>query len=227
VNVIIEQTLLPDPGLAAGFVAEGVELRADQLLRMQGYTDLGAVRRPIRRAAQRAAEVAIDIAEGRVGCRRVAVSALRPGVLELEGGHAFRCGAFGRYLAGCESVLVFALTAGPAFDVRIDEMMRGDQPVEALFLDSAGWLAVESVTRQFVDRVKADAGAKGLRVTRRMGPGYSYRVGSELQGWSLEEQRGLFQALGDAPLPVVLMDSAAMSPKMSRSGLYGLRAESP
>ena len=190
---------------------------------MQGYTDLERVRRPIRRAAERAAEMARDIACGRVGLRRVGIAALEEDTLTLAGGHRFHCLAFPRFLEQCHSVVAFAMTAGPRFDERIDELMHDDQPVEGLFLDSAGWLAVESVTRQFAERLKVEAADRGMRLTRRMGPGYSYRVGTVLEPWSLDEQQDLFRVLGDAPLPVELMDSSAMSPKMSRSGLYGLR----
>jgi hypothetical protein len=101
--------------------------------------------------------------------------------------------------------------------------MSDGRPVEGLFLDSAGWLAVESVTRQFADRLKGESAYRGLRLTRRLGPGYSYRLEGGVVSWALDEQQVLFSALGHDPLPVSLLDSAAMQPKMSRSGLYGLR----
>ena len=107
-----------------------------------------------------------------MGYRRVAIAACNGSSLTLEGGERFECGAFERFLAGCESVLVFAMTAGAAIDRRIDELMAADEPVVALLLDTAGWLAVESITRQFSERLKAECELAGLRFTRRMGPGY-------------------------------------------------------
>ena len=145
----------------------------------------------------------------------------------LEGGERFECGAFGRFLVDCGSVVVFAMTAGAAIDRRIDELMAADDPVVALLLDTAGWLAVESVTRQFSERLKAECEQAGLRLTRRMGPGYTYRVGREMAPWGLEEQAGLFRMLGEEVSPVTVLESGAMLPKMSRSGLYGLRAAGP
>ena len=97
----------------------------------------------------------------------------------------------------------------------------------ALLLDTAGWLAIESVTRQFSERLKADCETVGLRLTRRMGPGYTYRVGREMAPWGLEEQAGLFRVLGEEVSPVTVLESGAMLPKMSRSGLYGLRVAGP
>jgi hypothetical protein len=45
--------------------------------------------------------------------------------------------------------------------------------------------------------------------------------------WPLEEQPALFGLFGNAELPVSLMSSCAMSPKLSRSGLYGIRPLRP
>ena len=220
----IDHSLLLTPGDAGRFHAGPVDVRTERILRIQGYREMGRVRRPIRRAAEKAAEIAREIAEGEVGCRRVAIAACHGSTLELECGERFECGAFERFLAQCESVVVFAMTAGAAIDRRIDELMAADDPVVALMLDTAGWLAVESITRQFSERLKADCEPVGLRLTRRMGPGYTYRMGREMTPWGLEEQEGLFRVLREDASPVTVFESGAMLPKMSRSGLYGLRA---
>ena len=221
---VTESPLLPALTGTGRFHAGPVDVRTDRILRIQGYRDMERVRRPIRRAADKAAEIARAIVEGEVGYRRVAIAACNGSSLALEGGERFECGAFERFLAGCESVLVFAMTAGAAIDRRIDELMAADEPVVALLLDTAGWLAVESITRQFSERFKAECEPAGLRFTRRMGPGYTYRVGREMAPWGLEEQAGLFRVLGEDASPVTVLESGAMLPKMSRSGLYGLRA---
>ena len=220
----IDNSLLLTPGEAGQFHAGPVDVRTERILRIQGYREMGRVRRPIRRAAEKAAEIAREIAEGEVGCRRIAIAACRGSTLELGCGERFECRAFERFLAQCESVVVFAMTAGAAIDRRIDELMAADDPVVALMLDTAGWLAVESITRQFSERLKADCEPMGLRLTRRMGPGYTYRMGREMAPWGLEEQEGLFRVLGEDASPVTVFESGAMLPKMSRSGLYGLRA---
>ena len=185
------------------------------------------VRRPIRRAAETAAETARAIAEGEVGYRRVAIETCSGSALDLACGERFECNAFERFLGECESVVVFAMTAGSAVDRRMDELTAAEDLLAALMLDTAGWLAVESVTRQFSERLKADCESAKLRLTRRMGPGYTYRVGREQAEWRLEEQGGLFRVLGEDASPVAVLDSGAMLPKMSRSGLYGLRAAKP
>ena len=218
------ESLLPAPADAGRFRAGPVDVRSDRILRIQGYRDMARVRKPIRRAADKAAAIARDIAEGEVGFRRVGIAACTGVCLELEGGERFECGAFERFLGNCESVVLFAMTAGAAIDDRIDELMAADDPVVALLLDTAGWLAIESITRQFSERLKADCEPADLRLTRRMGPGYTYRMGREMAPWGLEEQEGLFRVLGADASPVAVLPSGAMLPKMSRSGLYGLRA---
>ncbi len=219
----LDDALLPNLGEAGTFAAPAVDVRADRILRIQGYGEPQRVRPRIRKAAEYAANLAEELADGAVGLRHLAVTRLEDAELELAGAHTFHCAAFGRYLAGCRSVVAFVLTAGEAFDSQIDELMHGDRPVEGLFLDSAGWLAVESVTRQFAEALKRELDGTALRLTRRMGPGYSYRIGTRTEPWDLTEQEALFDALGNAPLPSTLLESSAMHPKMSRSGLYGLR----
>ena len=216
-------SMLPAPVETGRFHAGPVDVRTERILRIQGYRDMERVRRPIRRAADKAAAIAREIAEGEVGYRRVGIAACNGSSLELECGERFECAAFERFLAECTSVVVFAMTAGPAIDRRIDELMAADDPVVALLLDTAGWLAVESITRQFSERLKADCEPAGLRLTRRLGPGYTYRMGREMAPWGLEEQEGLFRVLGEDISPVTVLASGAMLPKMSRSGLYGLR----
>jgi len=218
------ESLLPAPSEARRFRAGPVDVRPERILRIQGYRDMERVRRPIRRAADKAAAIARDITQGEVGFRRIGIASCEGSLLELEGGERFACGAFERFLGDCESVIVFAMTAGEAIDRRIDALMAADDPVVALLLDTAGWLAVESITRQFSGRLKADCAPAGLRLTRRMGPGYTYRIGKTMTPWGLEEQEGVFRVLGAEASPVEVFPSGAMLPKMSRSGLYGLRA---
>ncbi len=223
---------LPAAGVAVRFAVADVRPRADRLLRVQGYAEPARVRPRIREAAEEAARVAAEIARGEVALRRLDIAALDGGRLSLQEGHAFHCDAFERFLGGCDGVIVFVLTAGEAFDREVARLMSSDEPVLALFLDAAGWMAVESVTRRFADALKRGALREGRRVTRRMGPGYRYPAGSSRghagagagAEWRLEEQAALFRALGAGPaLPVELLDSSAMRPKMSRSGLFGLR----
>ena len=84
----------------------------------------------------------VQLAKVRWGIDGVAIEACNGSHLELACGGRFECGAFERFLADCESVVVFALTAGSAIDRRIEELMAAEDLLAALMLDTAGWLAV-------------------------------------------------------------------------------------
>ena len=102
-TVDTEAPLLPALDQCGGFSAATVDVRAERLLRIQGYHDLARVRPRVRAAAEFAASLAMELAVGEVGFRRLPVTRLGDGVLELAGRHAFHCEAFERYLSGCSS----------------------------------------------------------------------------------------------------------------------------
>ncbi|MHA1151141.1 MAG: hypothetical protein ACTSQ7_00495 [Alphaproteobacteria bacterium] len=196
------------------FRTEITELPVAPLLRMQGYRDLARVRPRIRDIAARAAALAQSVAAPEAYYRRVAIEACTPEVLHLEG-TAFHSARFAKVFAGCAEVMVFVLTLGPALDAESERLAAEDEIVDALFLEMAGWLSVEQATKSLALHVSDQIRSQSLGLTRRLGPGYV--------DWPLDEQAGLFSLLADAPLPVRLMESCAMLPKKSRSGLYGLR----
>jgi hypothetical protein len=194
----------------------------ERILRIQGYSDLSRVRPVIRRAAEAMAATAASLSEPAVASRHVAVQSIRDDVLELQGGARFHCKAFERQLGGCTEAVPFVLTAGVAIGERVMEFIESGDLLEGVLLESAAWLCIEDATRQFKTRLREHSVLRNRRITSRMGPGYSYKVGNEMCMWPLEEQPTLFGLFGDAELPVTLMKSCAMSPKMSRSGIYGI-----
>lgn len=195
---------------------------AERVLRIQGYADLDRVRPVIRRAADAMARRAEELSRPRVAFRRVAVESLDPGGdLVLEGGRGLHCAAFPRQLAGCDEVVPFVLTVGAPLAQEVVDLVEKGDLLEGLLLEAAGWLAIEDATRQFKAAIRRDCESRGRRMTPRLGPGYSYKVDGSMVSWGLEEQPALFALLEGAQLPVTLMASCAMTPKMSRSGLYG------
>ncbi len=197
----------------------------NRILRVHRYSDPEKVRPKIVEAAHQAADQIKSLASPVAAYRRVGIDACEGETLRLLDGTEFHCAAFGRLLRDCSDVVVFVLTLGPKLDEHVIDLMEEFEPLDALFMEAAGWLGIESSTR----RLAADIGAKlsdeGLALSQRMGPGYSYRqdlrAGDERVGWPLEEQAQLFGLFANADLPVELMSSSAMKPKMSRSGLFG------
>ena len=201
---------------------EGLGILAERMLRIQGYTQPERVRPAVRRAAEHAAITMEQLVDPDVRYRRVAVEACTTEALQLAGGTALHCPAFARFLGSCPVVVVFLLTAGARVDEELDRLNDDGQLLEMLFLETAGWLAVEEITKAFAMHLRTAAREKGMKITRRMGPGYSYTSRQGEAMWPLEEQRHLFALLDDGNLPVDMLESCAMKPKMSRSGLIGM-----
>lgn len=196
-----------------------------RILRVHGYTDPSKVRPQIRDAAERNAAEAARLAEPDARFVTAEITSLERGVLRLEGGGRFECHAFDQHLVGSRHLLAFIMTIGPELDATVISLLHDVfEPLDALFLETAGWLTIEAATRQFARHLKQLLGAQGWSLSLRMGPGYEYRTenGAGRVRWDLWQQRDLFQMFGDEPLPVSLMPSCAMMPKMSRSGVFGL-----
>jgi hypothetical protein len=213
---------VPGPAPLARFQPRAPQVHFERILRIQGYTEHHRVRPAIARAAQAMADLAPRLGAPDVAYLRVPIRSIDADRLELEGGAAFHCAAFPRQLGECTEVAAFVLTAGKPLDERVIALAEAGDLLEALLLETTGWLCIEDATRQFKSRLRDEALERGQRITSRMGPGYSYRVGGATCTWDLEEQAQLFGLFGEAALPVTLMQGGAMSPKMSRSGLFGL-----
>ena len=211
-------------------VGDGVEIHvpvapvieAERILRIQGYSDPERVRPAIRRSAESMATSASLLSSPSVGYRRIPIRDIRTDRLEVEGGILFHCDAFVRILNGCTEVVAFVLTIGPLLDARVIELAEAGELLDALLLETAGWLCIEDATRQFKVHLREEANARSHRITSRMGPGYSYKLDARMCTWPLEEQMTLFGLFRGAALPVTVMESSAMQPKMSRSGLFGV-----
>lgn len=192
---------------------------------MHRYTKPEAVRPVIRETAELMARQAADLASPRASWRRVPIAANVGDGLTLADGTCFRCEAFHRLLHGANEIIVFVITLGPRFDESVCALIEAFEPLEALFLESAGWLAIERLSTQFGGYLRRELAADGLLLGLRMGPGYSYSAhrpdGARVM-WPLEQQKELFALFGNAPLPVELMQSAVMKPKMSRSGMFAV-----
>lgn len=202
------------------FVPRGLAITVDTVLKVQGYANTSRVRPAVRAVAEAVTAVANRILTAEVRYRRIGISSASGGVLTLEDGSQFHCRAFDRYLAGCREVVVFVLALGGGFDRIAHNFSVGNQMLEAVLFEASGWMAVEQTTKKFVRHLGE---SEGLKLTRRMAPGYSFSSALEPDEWSLTEQAGLFALFTGADLPVRLLESCAMTPKMSRSGLYGVR----
>jgi len=196
-----------------------------RLLRIHRYTDPSKVRPAIVAAADQAVREAAALSAPSASYVVSGIESLKNGELRLAGGVGFSCPAFDAHLAGCERLVAFVMTLGPALDAKTMSLVEDVfEPLDALFLETAGWLTIEAATRKLAAELRAEAARDGWQMSLRMGPGYEYRQpdGRPRVRWDLTQQAALFRLFDGSPLPVELMSSCAMSPKMSRSGVFGL-----
>lgn len=217
----------PDPTAVESFQPARPRIVVDRMLRIQGYTALDRVRPRVREAAERNAERAEALFEPAVRYRRLRVASCSDATLTLRGNAELHCGAFSRFLSSAREVAVFVTTAGARIDEELERCSTEQRLLDMLLLETAAWLGIEAITKAFIFELRKRAAEDGLRLTRRMGPGYAYKSAAGVAEWPLAEQTTLFALLGEAALPVRLLESCAMLPKMSRSGLVGLVPTSP
>ena len=209
------------------FQPSAPRVSTQRILRIQGYVDAGKVRPAIARAAQEMGRLAQAKCEPLVAYRFHFIEVMDAEGLELRRGLRLRSAAFESRLVGCSEVVPFVLSCGEPLGQAVVDLAESGDLMEAVLLEAAGWLCVEDATRQFKDALRHEVEARGQRITSRMGPGYSYRLGRAEVDWPLENHPELFAALGEGPLPVRLMPSCAMFPKLSRSGLFGVAPALP
>jgi len=204
------------------FYPEGIHIREDRLLRLHGYRDLDKVRPVIVAVAEDISRRVEGLVSPEIHYKRLKIKSCDGHGLVLEDGSRFDNIAFEKYLDGVVEVVIFAMTLGSSMDEESQVLVEKFEPLEALFLETAGWLGIEWATKQFGDRLRLSAKQNATRISCRMGPGYSYSVNGEKVRWSLEDQKPLFDVFDVERLPIELLESCAMLPKMSRSGLYGI-----
>lgn len=203
-------------------------LNHEIILRMQRYANMSRVRPAIFGAAQEMARRAEKLTQPRIAYKFLRIQLLDAQGIQLESGARLSSPAFQSKLAGCVELMPFVMSCGTPLSQTIIDLAEGGDLLEAVLLETAGWLCIEDATRQLKEFVRSQAHERGYRMSSRMGPGYTYQIGAEQVQWPLEDHPAFFQLFGDAALPATLMSSCGMNPKLSRSGMYGIApSESP
>ena len=192
-----------------------VSVRPEQVLRAH-YPDLAPVAAEVRATAAAMAAHALEIARPVGWLRQVAIRAVDGARVELEGDTALTSATLASLLHGSPAVQLFVVTLGPRIDERVHELFEAMDGLEGLFLDTAGWVVVQSALSAVRRKCAGKARSEGFRLTRRIGPGYL--------DWPLEEQAIVFRALaaGNALAPIEVLESGAILPEKTLTGLFGL-----
>jgi hypothetical protein len=193
------------------------------MLKIMGYRAGAPVRPAVRRMAERIAELAASAIAPTVHHCRIGIEHCDDTGIRLTDGTAFQGPVFVKHVGDCREAVAFVMTLGPRFDLTQKNLSDADNLLESVFLETAGWVAIEEATRLFTQHFRKIALEDRLDLTRRLAPGYVFRVGDRKVDWPLEEQKEFFAIFRNIDLPVTLLDSCAMMPKMSRTGFFGLR----
>jgi len=198
-----------------GLKALEVSVRVEQILRAH-YPDIAPVAPEVRVTAAAMAAHAVEIATPVAWLRKVAIRGIDGARVELDGGAIVTSATLARSLRGSSAVQLFVVTLGPQLDERVSQLFEAMDGLEGLFLDTAGWIVVQSALGAVRRRLAASARAEGYRLTRRTGPGYL--------DWPLAEQSIVVGALASSEtLPSIeVLDSGAILPEKTLTGLYGL-----
>jgi len=202
-------------------------LSHEKLLRVQGYSNMLKVRPAILHTAQEMARRAEKLTQPCIAYKFLRIQSLDSDGIQLESGARLSSPAFQSKLAGCVELLPFVMSCGTPLSKTIIDLAEGGDLLEAVLLETAGWLCIEDATRQLKELFRSQVDARGYRMSSRMGPGYTYQIGAKQVHWPLEDHPAFFQLFGDSVLPATLMSSCGMSPKLSRSGLYGIAPLEP
>ena len=197
------------------WVFEPPAVPADLILRLQKHRQPARARPQVREAAEAmAAEAGRLTAPEAIVWRGPVTGAAPDGEVVLDGVHRFRSRALARLLAPADAAYVVALTLGDALERRVAVLFEERWLLEGLFLDTAGWVAIEILMREVRRRLSAQEQPAGRMVTHRLAPGF--------RDWLVDEQSALLRVFGDAPVPVRVTESAWMLPRKSVSALFGV-----
>jgi hypothetical protein len=184
-----------------------ISLDAEAVLNGQGI-DPGRARSGIVDSAQEILAALPDILDPAAIYDVFSVKSFHHKTIEFDSGGTFEGPLAARALAGAEKVAIAACTIGPALEERLNQLFS-EHPVRAMALDGAGVAALREVSRVVTDEVRSIAADHGWGSGMRAQPGQ--------EGWSIWQQRVIFDHLPADEIGVRLTDSCLMIPRKSVS----------
>jgi hypothetical protein len=191
-----------------------ISVRVEQILRMH-YPDIKPVASEVRATATAMAAHALELAAPVAWLRQVPVRRIDDARVELDVSLTVTSATLSSAMRGAIAAQLFMVTLGSRLDQRVSELFQAMDGLEGLFLDTAGWILVQSTLGAVRRRLAARAQDK-YRLTRRVAPGYL--------DWSITEQPIVADALaaGETLPGIEVLESGAILPEKTLTGLYGL-----
>jgi hypothetical protein len=206
----VKQAARPEPRVSIS--SSQISLEAEDVLRGQGIDPERA-----RAGLIAPAEDVIDDLSGLLDSGAVydvlTVKDFYHKTIELEGGAVFEGPLAARALAGAEKVALAVCTIGSALEERMKQLFAED-PVRAMALDGAGVAALGKVSDIVIQDVREIAARHSWGSGMRAQPGQ--------EGWSIWQQKVIFEHLPTDEIGVSLTDSCLMIPRKSVSFVIGM-----
>ena len=197
-----------------------------KILRTHGYRNKDLIRKKILDASNKSIE-RLSSSSTPVGYFCIEeISKHVMNKIELKCGTSFHSDLFKERFTKSKFLVAFVLTLGKEVDEKIKKISNySDEPLGALFLENASWLALELVLRDARSKISKFAKNNDMQIENRMAPGYTYpsKINRKRIMWELEEQKILFGLFDKESISIRLTDSCTMLPRMSRSGIFGLK----
>ena len=189
-----------------------IGLDIGDILRGQGI-DPDRARSALVASAEEVVDELSDLLDPNVVYGILSVRDFHHQTVELEGGAAFEGLLVARALAGAEKVALAVCTIGPGLEEQMQQLFS-DDPMRAMALDGAGVAALRKLSDLIIAEVDEIAVQHGWGRGMRALPGQ--------EGWSIWEQKVLFEHLPTADIGVRLTDSCLMIPRKSVSFVIGM-----
>lgn len=120
----------------------------------------------------------------------------------------------GAHLAGCEKVILLAVTVGGAIEKEVSARFRRGEYTSAVLLDAAATTAVEQVADAVEHMLAPKIARAGFTSRWRFSPGYG--------DWPLTQQPEMIRTTNCRSIGVQLTSSLMLEPRKSVTAIIGL-----
>lgn len=118
------------------------------------------------------------------------------------------------HLAGCEKVILMAVTAGAAIEEAVTQHFEEGRYAYSVLLDAAATAAVEQVADALEKAIGPQAAARGYAMRWRFSPGYG--------DWPLTQQPELIRTSEASTIGISLTEALMLHPRKSVTAIIGL-----
>ncbi len=187
-----------------------VNIEIEEVLRFLGYRGGKKPEAKVEEVLGREIEEAYQLVRPRTTYCEIKALETKKESIKLEGDLLLHIGEKAvRWWDGCQSVVIALCTIGGMLEEKVSALFKAGKYTEALILDSAGSVAVDSLADQINRLICQKALISGVKVGPRLSAGYGK--------WTLEDQRLIFRLLRGESIGVHLTDQCMMIPQKSIS----------